>query len=48
MTTALRPGEKKAPGRPYSDLPVHKEGLQKSLEGLFFKECSDRTRSDLN
>jgi len=40
---ALQPGEEKAPGRPYSSLPVPEEVCKKTGEGLFTRACSDRT-----
>ena len=40
----VQPGEEKAPGRPYSGLPVVKGGYGKAEEGLFIRECRDRTR----
>ncbi|GAB0186146.1 hypothetical protein GRJ2_001079900 [Grus japonensis] len=37
----------KAPGRPYRrSLPVPKGAYRKAGEGLFMKECSDRTRGN--
>ena len=34
---AVQPGEEKAPGRPYSSLPVPEMGLQESWRGTFYK-----------
>jgi len=34
---AVQPGEEKAPGRPYSSLPVPEGGLQESRRGTFYK-----------
>ncbi|GAB0178655.1 hypothetical protein GRJ2_000330800 [Grus japonensis] len=33
----VQPGEEKAPGRPYSSLPVPEEGLQESWRGTVYK-----------
>ena len=33
----VQPGEEKAPGRPYSSLPVPEGGLQESWRGTFHK-----------
>ena len=41
----VQPGEEKAPGRPYSSLPVPKR-YKKAGEGLFTRACSDRTRGN--
>jgi len=41
---AVQPGEEKAPGRPYSSLPVPEEAYKKSGEGLLTGEWSGRTR----
>ncbi|GAB0175723.1 cAMP-dependent protein kinase inhibitor alpha [Grus japonensis] len=35
-----------APGRSYSSLPVPKGAYRKAGEGLFIRECSDRTRGN--
>ena len=42
----VKPGEEKAPGRPYSGLPVPKGSYRKAVEGLFVRGCSDRTRGN--
>ncbi|KAK4815546.1 hypothetical protein QYF61_003638 [Mycteria americana] len=39
----VQPGEEKAPGRPYSSLPVPEGAYKKAGEGLFTRACSDRT-----
>jgi len=43
---AVHPGEKKAPGRPYSSFPVPEGAYKKAGEGLFTRGCSDRTTGD--
>ena len=43
---AVQPGEEKAPGRPYSSLPVPEGGLQEGRKGLFTRVCSDRAREN--
>jgi len=43
---AVQPGEEKAPGRPYSNLPVPEEAYRKDRENLFSRACWDRTRSN--
>ena len=43
---ALQPGEEKAPGRPYSGLPVPEGPYRKVGEGLFIGACSDRVRGN--
>ncbi|GAB0185611.1 mitochondrial enolase superfamily member 1 [Grus japonensis] len=42
----VRPGEEKAPGRSNSGLPVPEGAYRKDGEGLFIRECSDRTRGN--
>ena len=42
----VQPGEEKAPGRPYSGLPVPKGTYKKAAEGLFTRACGDRTRGN--
>ncbi|GAB0176015.1 hypothetical protein GRJ2_000066700 [Grus japonensis] len=42
----VQPGEEKALGTPYSSLPVSKGAYRKDGEGLFMRECSDRTRGN--
>jgi len=34
----VQPGEEKAPGTPYSSLPVPEGGLQESWRGTFYKD----------
>jgi len=43
---AVQPGEEKAAGRPYSSLPVPEGACKKTVEGLFTRTCSDRTRGN--
>ena len=43
---AVQPGEEKAPGRPYSSLPVPEGASKKAGEGLFTRACRDRTSSN--
>jgi len=43
---AVQPGEEKAPGRPYSSLPVPEGDLQASCKGTFTRACSSRRRGN--
>ena len=43
---AVQPGEEKAPGCPYSILPVPEGADRKDGEWLFTRVCSDRTRGN--
>ena len=40
----VQPGEEKAPGRPYSSLPVPTGAYKKAGEELFTRACSDKTK----
>ncbi|GAB0204074.1 hypothetical protein GRJ2_002873000 [Grus japonensis] len=42
----VQPGGKEAPGRCNCDLPVPEGAYRKAGEGLFIRECSDRTRGN--
>ncbi|GAB0194862.1 hypothetical protein GRJ2_001951500 [Grus japonensis] len=42
----VQPGEKAAPGRSNCGLPVPEGAYRKDGEGLFIRECSDRTRGN--
>ena len=42
----VQPGEEKAPGRPYSSLPVPEGAYRKAGGGLFTRAWSDRTRGN--
>jgi len=41
---AVKPGEEKAPGRPYCSLSVPEGACKRAGEGLFTRAWSDRTR----
>jgi len=43
---AVQPREEKAPGWPYSSLPVPEGAYRKDGEGLFTRVCSNRTRGN--
>jgi len=43
---AVQPGEEKAPGRPYSSLPVPEGAYKRAGQGLSTRACSDRTRGN--
>ncbi|GAB0178307.1 hypothetical protein GRJ2_000296000 [Grus japonensis] len=43
LRECVQPGEEKAPGRPYSSLPIPEGAYRKAGEGLFTRACSDRT-----
>lgn len=45
-TRVARPREERAPRRPYSGPLAPKVGFGKAGEGLFVRECRDRTRSN--
>ena len=42
----VQPGKEKAPGRSNCSLPVPEGAHRKAGEGLFIRECSDRTRGN--
>ncbi|GAB0179531.1 hypothetical protein GRJ2_000418400 [Grus japonensis] len=42
----VQPGEEKAPGRSNCSFPVPEGAYRKAGEGLFMRECSDRTRGN--
>ena len=42
----VQPGEEKAAGRSNCALPVPEGAYRKAGEGLFIRECSDRTRGN--
>ena len=42
----VQPGEEKAPGRPNCGFPIPEGAYRKAGEGLFIRECSDRTRGN--
>jgi len=43
---AVHPGEEKAPGRPYSSLPVPEGAYGKDGDRLFSRACCNRTRGN--
>ncbi|GAB0190213.1 hypothetical protein GRJ2_001486600 [Grus japonensis] len=46
LSNDFQPGEEKAPGRSNCGLPVPEGAYRKDGEGLFIRECSDRTRGN--
>jgi len=42
----VQSGEEKAPGTPYSSLPVPEGTYKKAGRGLFLKACSDTTQDN--
>ena len=42
----VQPGEERAPGRSNCGLSVPEGAYRKAGEGLFIRECSDRTRGN--